>query len=103
MGRLRETHATQCNEGDPKERENRLPGEVSQHFQTSKKEINSGYCVVAFVDKANVFSSNITASHIRTEEIQNFTLERRSFNFTCLSLNRVCFLLGIYMCFIYII
>lgn len=68
-----------------------------------QKEKNSGYCVVVFVDKANVFFSNISASHIRMQEIQNFTLERRSFNFTCLSLNKVCFLLGIYMCFIYII
>lgn len=38
MGRLREAHATRCNEGDPEEPENRLPGEVRQHFKTSKRE-----------------------------------------------------------------
>lgn len=93
-----ETHATRCNEGDPNKPENRLLERSVSTFRLQKEQ-NSRYYVVAFVYKANVFSSNISASHIKMEEIQNFTSERRSFSFTCLNFNRVCFLLGSYMWF----
>lgn len=40
-------------------------GKASWDFQTSKRKKNSGHCVVALVDKANVLSSSIFYPHVR--------------------------------------
>lgn len=63
--RLRETHATQYNEGDPNNSENRLERSDS----TFRLQKNSGFCAVAFVVKASVSFLSISVSHIRLEEI----------------------------------
>lgn len=64
-GGLKEKHATQCNEGDPNESENRLPWRGQLALSDFKKEKKSGYCIVALVDKANIFSSSIFYPYVR--------------------------------------
>lgn len=64
-GELREKHATQCNEGNPNESENRLPWRGQLALSDFKKEKKSGYCIVALVDKANIFSSSIFYPYMR--------------------------------------
>lgn len=100
MGRLTATHATQCNKGNTKKnkREQTAWRDQSAPFEFKKRKTVG--IVLLFVDKASIVSSNISVSHIRAEEIQNFTLER--FNFTRLSLNRVYLLIDIYMWLFYI-
>lgn len=65
-GELREKHATQCNEGNPNESENRLPwrGQLAlSDFKKKKKKV--GTVLLHLLTKANIFSSSIFYPYVR--------------------------------------
>lgn len=64
-GELREKHATQCNEGNPNESENRLPWRGQLALSDFEKKKKVGTVLLHLLTKANIFSSSIFYPYVR--------------------------------------